>query len=364
MVMNRIDNVNDKVDKIRKILSESNFDAIEITSQANFSYISGGRGFIGLASTVACGSLLITQEKVVLISENIEIDRLYNEQLDAHPQVEKQSFPWDKPQKRALIMEELTKNLRLASENDLAAELFSIRTVMTPYDIDQMKQLSLESASILENICKTLTPGMTEYELAGQISKALWEQNIEPITILIGFDERALSYRHPVMNGAKLKNYALIGICARRNGLITSISRDVLIEADKAMMEKHTKCAYVNAAFLDNLEIGSTLGQVYQKAVAVYAKEGYPGEEKFHHQGGLTGFIPRELKAMSESMHRIRENELYAFNPTLQGAKVEDTVLVTKEGIVNLTDTGNYTYVDIEINGKTYKTPTVYVVKK
>lgn len=362
--MNRTDSVKYKVDCIRHMLKKQGYDALEIQSQANFSFVTGGRGFIGLASTAACASLFITPEKVVLVSENIESDRLYTEQLDRNPIIEKRAYPWDVPQKRHEIVNELTKNLKLATEQEVATELFNLRTIMTPYDTQQLERLSLETAKILESICKELVPGITDYGLAGEISKALWAHNIEPITLLIGFDERALAYRHPVMHGAVLKNYALVGVCARRNGLIVSISRDVLIEADPVMIDKHVKCAHVHATFMDGLQIGRSLGRVYQEAVAVYAEQGYPQEETLHHQGGLTGFVPRELKAVARSQHVIRENEVYAFNPTLQGAKVEDTVLVTGQGLKNLTHTGTYCYLDVEVNNTTYTTPTVYVIKK
>ncbi len=362
--MKKSENIHYKVERIREILKNRGYDALEINSQVNFSYVTGGRGFIGLASTVSCGSLIITPQKVILVSENIESERLYVEQLNQEPFIEKKACFWDEPEKRTEFIKELKEQYNLASEDDIATELFMLRTVMTSWDSECIQKLSIEAARVLEEICKGLAVGVSDYALAGQISKALWERNIEPITILIGFDERALAYRHPVMHGAVLKNYALVGICARRNGMITSISRDVLIKADALMIEKHRKCACVNAMFLNGLQMGERLGAVYQKAIDVYAQEGFLGEEKLHHQGGLTGFVPRELKAVRQSNHVIRENEVYAFNPTIQGAKVEDTVMTTKDGVRNLTYTGTYNYIDVNIDDKTYKIPTVYVIKE
>ncbi len=67
---------------------------------------------------------------------------------------------------------------------------------------------------------------------------------------------------------------------------------------------------------------------------------------------------------MSDSTHVVRENEVYAFNPTLQGAKVEETVLVTNQGITTLTHTNDYRYEEVRLNGTLYKIPTVFVINE
>lgn len=353
-----------KIEAIRTSLKEKQFDGIEIKSQANFSLITRGRGFIGLASTLACGSLFITLDHIYLVTENIEANRLFNEQLGENPLIKVLAFPWDEPNKRAVIVGVITGGLKIASENDLETELFTLRTIMSTYDLKEYQKLCLEAAEILESICKNLKRGMSEYELAGIIAHDLWRANIEPITTLIGFDERAQLYRHPVMHGNLLKNYALVGICGRRNGLIVSISRDVLIDKDEEMMLKHAKCAMVNAAFTNRLKVGNSLEDVFINGVNQYGEQGYPLEYKEHHQGGLTGFIPREIRANAGCIHIISENEVYAFNPTIQGAKCEDTVLVTNDGVKVMTYTGNYDYVTCEIDGEKTINSTVFVINK
>ena len=362
--MNKNENFLYKLGEIRRILREKNYDGLEIKSQANFSFLTRGRGFIGLASVASCGSLLITFDKVYLVTENIEVMRLYEEQLDENPLIELLSFPWNEGEKRNEAIEKVTSNLKIASEGDIERELFEIRTLISQYDYEDYKDLCQEATIALEDICKNIKKGVTEYQLAGEIAKELWARNIEPITILIGFDERALKRRHPVMIGNALKNYALVGICGRRNGLIVSISRDVLINEDKEMEEKHRKCAMVNAAFLNSLKIGNTLEEVFDAGVKQYEKEGYPLEYLKHHQGGLTGFVPRELRANKGCLHKVRENEAYAFNPTIQGSKCEDTVFVTENGIENLTYTGNYSYVECNMGNEKIIVPTVYVINR
>ena len=351
-----------KIKALREILDRMGYDGVEIKSQANFSFITRGRGFIGLASTIACCSLFITRERVCLVGENIDAKRVYQEQLLSNPKVELMAFPWDEPSKRGVMVDEITAGKRMAQESDIEPELFKIRTLLSEHDKEDFRRLCLETAQLVENICKNLTPGIREYELAGVISKELWCNNIEPITLLVAFDERAMQYRHPVMTGNLLKNYALVGICGRRNGLIVSLTRNVLLTPDMEMMEKHSKCIRVNGAIWNSLKVENKVSDTFKSAMEQYGLEGYPLEYKEHHQGGLTGFIPRELRATLECSHVIRAGEAYAYNPTIQGAKVEDTILVTEEGLEILTYTGSYAYEMCEVDGKQVALPTVYII--
>lgn len=353
----------DKVEEIRQIIRDKKADALIINSQANFSYVTRGRGFIGLASIASCCSLILTMDEVYIVSDNIESNRLIVDQIGQDKFVKVLDYPWNNPQQKDELFYSILGSKIVLSEDDVAKELFMLRTVFSDSDIEDYKRLCAESAIILEKICKNdIVKGMSEYELAGVISKKLWEENIEPITILIGFDERAFKFRHPVMAGAQLENYALIAICARRNGLIASLTRNILVETDEELLEKHKKCAYVDAVFTHSIKAGNNIRNLYKEASRAYKKVGYEGEQNYHHQGGLTGFVPRELKADDNSDHIIRNNEAFAFNPSLQGAKTEDTILLTKDGVEVMTYTGSYTYVDIEIDGIVYQKPTAYVL--
>ncbi|MCG8499682.1 MAG: hypothetical protein MJB12_04640 [Firmicutes bacterium] len=50
-----------------------------LNNQNHFSWLTGGRGFIGLAATAACGVLMVTHDRVFLAGDNIEAARLYHE---------------------------------------------------------------------------------------------------------------------------------------------------------------------------------------------------------------------------------------------------------------------------------------------
>jgi Xaa-Pro aminopeptidase len=226
----------------------------------------------------------------------------------------------------------------------------------------EYEDICAAAAREVEAACRTLRAGMTEYELAGELSRRFWTHNLEPITLLIGFDERARQFRHPVPVGAVLKNYALIAVCVRRRGLVASLTRLVSLSRDETMMERQRAAAYVDAVLCSYTVAGADLAAVFEKGVEAYAAQGWEGEWKHHHQGGLTGYAPRELKGRRDVRHTVRIGEAYSWNPSVQGAKSENTILVLEKGYKNLTHTGAYQYLEFEINRKTVLTENILVL--
>jgi Xaa-Pro aminopeptidase len=99
--------------------------------------------------------------------------------------------------------------------------------------------------------------------------------------------------------------------------------------------------AKVEAAALDASRPGVTLGSVYASIAAAYASAGHPSAEDLHHQGGSCGYLSRDVVARPGSREVIAPWSAVAWNPSLPGAKIEDTILVTDSGaeeIVTLDD--------------------------
>jgi len=76
---------------------------------------------------------------------------------------------------------------------------------------------------------------------------------------------------------------------------------------------------------------------VLEQIRAAYQAIGRPQEFENHHQGGLTGYKSREVLAHPNSPIRLEVGMALAWNPSLPGAKVEDTFLLSDNGLENLT---------------------------
>jgi Xaa-Pro aminopeptidase len=88
----------------------------------------------------------------------------------------------------------------------------------------------------------------------------------------------------------------------------------------------------VDRAYLAASQAGATLGEAFRAGEQAYTAAGYYGDWEEHHQGGITGYAGREVFATEDSDTTIDSGTVLAWNPTVPGAKSEDTVLLSGGG--------------------------------
>ncbi|HEX2843644.1 MAG TPA: M24 family metallopeptidase, partial [Candidatus Limnocylindria bacterium] len=142
----------------------------------------------------------------------------------------------------------------------------------------------------------------------------------------------------PLPTDRSLAHRAMVVLVAERWGLHAALTRFVeLREPDAELAGRIRKADAVHAAMLDATRPGLTLGDVLAAAQAAYADAGHPDEWQLHHQGGIIGYQGRERIATPGDATPIREGMAFAWNPSIAGAKAEETVLLGPGGLEVLT---------------------------
>jgi antitoxin VapB len=118
------------------------------------------------------------------------------------------------------------------------------------------------------------------------------------------------------------------------------------------LRRKSEAVAEVDAAFIAATRPGRTLGEIFEIAQGVYAKTGFADEWTLHHQGGPAGFEPREYVAVPGSPDVVAARQTYAWNPSITGAKSEDTVLVGEDGNEVLTTIPDWPLLSVSVEGR------------
>lgn len=345
--MTRNEECMEKLLKIRIMLKEKKLRGVLIKKQANFSWLTaGGRGFIGLASENACGVLLVTLEDAYLVANNIEGPRLIAEELPADIFRLIEVRWWHDGD----MLTSLEKEFGTLSDDSVLDQWFKQkRTHLFPSEIKRYKKLGSMAAQDMEKGCRRVEPGMSEQEIAGLISAGLWGNQIEPITLLVAADDRSCQYRHYVPTAKKAEKGFIASVCARRGGLVVSATR--IVGFDSHFAEGYRKLLEVERVAFEETRAGNTLKEVFDSIRSAYMDIGFEEEWKKHHQGGMTGYLAREYRADSSGQIAVTASQAFAWNPSLPGAKCEDTILTMPDGTIDILTPCSETWPFVELGG-------------
>jgi Xaa-Pro aminopeptidase len=348
-------------------LRAENLDGILLKRNENIAWLTGGAVQLRVLTPNETGvaSLLVTAEgaRYYLTTAN-EAPRLHDEEfgaLDFEPVI----FPWyaDDTAETAL---RLSRD-QVASDTPMPgfahANLFPLRASLQPTEITRLRWLGAHTGAAVTEVLKNLKKGMTEFEMEAQVAQALLSRGILPSVYLMAADERIFKYKHAAARGKKLEKYGMLNLCARRWGLSVSITRFAHFGALPADLEaKFHAAAQVNAALLDATRVGATSAELFRVAKDAYAREGFAGDEQMHHQGGPTGYWEREWIATPDGTGRVMNNQAFAWNPSVRGGKVEDTVLLSDGRIELITLTPELPALASNANGNSYPASGVLIL--
>jgi len=353
-----------KLERIHKLRTQFKLDALLFRQSCNFAWATGGAAsYINTADTIGNASLLITSTGRYVITNNIEASRLMDEEGLANQGWELQATPWYGQND---VISTLTKGMKLGTDFnlpsalDISTEIAQVRSQLTMKEGQRFRELAALCAQGMQAAVYGVRPGMTEFEIAGGLSKEIESRGVQAIVNLIATDDRIFSYRHPLPTSRKLQRYAMLIVCGRKWGLICSVTRLVHFgRLPDEIRRKAEAVARIDAEMIAATRPNKTLGDVFHAAQAAYAWNGFPDEWQLHHQGGSAGYAPREVTATPGSTIPILKGQAFAWNPSITGTKSEDTILVGEHTNEILTEMADWPTIDIKIGSQIIKRPAI-----
>lgn len=191
--------------------------------------------------------------------------------------------------------------------------------------------------------------------MAARVAADLLAQHITPSVVLMAADERIFRYKHAVPRKGVLRKYGMLNLCARRDGMVASITRFVHFGAvPDELAANFERAAQINAELLHASRGGATSAALYAVAAKGYAAVGFPDGITLHHQGGPCGYLERDWVATPGGTQTLGSTQGLAWNPSLHGAKAEDTALLHAGSIEILTATPDLPVIETEVAGNVY----------
>ena len=358
-----------KEKQLRDFIDKKGLMGIVLSTREFFSWITGGSvDYIIETTGIGVVDLLFTADSKYCIASKIERFRIMEEELDGleYKLIE---FDWWATSSSEIV-EGIIGKESFGADTDFSGginvyeDLKPLRYSLQPVEVERFKKSSIECAEALENTCRSIHRGMTEFEVCGTLLKNAMDRGIESTVALVASDERISKYRHPIPKDKKIDKYVLVVICGRREGLITSCTRFVHFgEPPAEIRDKHSRIVKVDAEFISNTIPGRKVSDVFKCAMEMYEEIGYKDQWKFLHQGGPAGYSIRDYHGTPTVKGVVVMNQAFAWNPSVPGTKSEDTIIAKEGGPEIISSTGNWPMVEVRAkNGMMLERPDILVL--
>jgi len=354
------DEIGVKKQQLVELMAKGNLAGLLLSRHENVAWATGGQVDMRVAIPAATGSAAVFVRKdgrAFYLTTTNEAPRMHDEEfgeLAFEPVV----LPWTDG-------DYVKAARRLAGEGAIGADTYeanceivylaALRSQLQPAEIERYRLLGAMTARVVEDVVLHLEPGVTEHEISAMTASRLIQRAILPSVLLMAVDDRILKYKHALPRGGRLERFGMVNLCARKWGLVISITRFVHFgPMPQSLYNGFDAATKVNAALLHATRAGATAARLFAVAKDAYAAAGLPGEEQLHHQGGATGYGEREWVATPKGTEIVLNRQAFAWNPSAQGGKVEDTVLLRDGSIEVLTETTQFPSVVTAVGGESY----------
>jgi antitoxin VapB len=363
--------IEDKMLRLKNFLSENKLDGILLTQVRNVYWATAGlaNNQIVLNKDAGAASLLILKSgKKYLICNGAEADRMMDESLHELG-YELIQYNWYESNSVKDVRGEIIKqfgkigsDINYPNTLNVADKFKTLRYSLNKYEVIRYKYVAEQSTEAVAEVCMNIKPGMNEFEIESMTANALHNRQILPTVLLTAVDERIYKYRHALPGGVKLRKYAMINICAEKWGMPIAVTRFVHFgQIPEELKIKLEKTAIVNAHYQELTRPGISASEIFENMKEWYKSVGFENEWKLHHQGGAIGYDDREWVIYPGIKEVVQNNQAFAWNPTITGAKVEETIIVNENGFEVITKSPNWPMIIVELNGKKYPQPNILV---
>jgi antitoxin VapB len=370
----RADEVAEKLERVRAHLAGSGNSGALFTRQFLVSWITAGMEDVILRG--ADGSFvwaLVTADDAYLVTSNIEAARLGVEEGPAELGFELIGVPWYEGHFQSALADlcDVGKLLNDGEGPGAAAadDLQALRLSLTAGETERVRVLGADTCNALEEGMRRFEAGMSGRDLCAEVAFRLDSQGIFPFAVLVGGDERRAIFRHPTVSSDPLERDALVVVVGVRGGLNVALTRTASVgEPEATLAERHVVAGEAEARAIEATRPGATYGDALQAQIDAYETHGYHDEWRNHTQGGPIGYGAREfgvapLAAPDRYTRQpVEVGHAVAWNPTVQGAKSEDTFLVGESGNELITNSDGWPSITVPTAAGSFQRPAILQV--
>jgi Xaa-Pro dipeptidase len=327
---------NSRRQKALEFMDRLGVGAIVLKSPANFAWYTGGaNNRVNYSAPLGAALVLLTPDDEFVVTNNIEFERMREEQVQ---DMEVVQHPWYEGAE-ALIRDlsegrTLGADFAMEGARNISSDIAPLRHVLDTEATRRYGQVGKRTAEAIREAAEFLRPGMDEREAEASLVYCCTRRGLSVPVALVAADERIARYRHPVSHGEKPHRRIMLAVSAEQYGLHASLTLFVHFEKPGEKFERRqTACEGILSRMREEAtKPGRSLAEAFADCRGFYAEAGFPDEWRLHHQGGIAGYTSREVIASPQTPQSIEEGQAFAWNPSITGAKAEETFVLTGEG--------------------------------
>lgn len=340
-------------------MEQKKLDAIFINSYENYQYFSGFNG--------SNAFLLITQDQTLFFTDQRYTTQA-EEQTDAFEVItygtdqfailkehvnrctihtigfESMSMP-------VQLFQQLQQHFPNYKWEALTSEFLNIRKIKDAYEIERTKEAIAISDQAFADLIPVIQPGMTEKEVLIEleyIKMKLGNESPAFGTIVASDIRAALPHAQPSNNEVKMNDLLLIDYGVTYKGYMSDMTRTIWVgEPSKEMQKIYDLVMVALEEAVAAVRPGITAHELDAVARNVFLDAGV---EQYSLRGlghGVGLQIHENPRVVINGEEVIEENMIFTIEPGLYlpgkgGVRIEDMVLVTKDGCDVLTNTNRH----------------------
>lgn len=341
--------------KIREILEIKKLDAVLISNKYNIRYISGFSGGTGYLYISRKKNLILTDFRYTIQAQGesdgfdvLEIKESYSKEIaklakeDSLKQIglEGNNIFFEDYIK---LRDEL-KGIKLTSIGDSLSEIRSIKTVE---ELEYIKKAESIGDIAFQKILNWMKPGMTELEVAAYIEYIMKSNGAEALsfdTIVASGIHSSMPHAVPTHKRLEQGDFVTMDFGCVYKGYCSDMTRTIVIgKASEKQKEIYEIVLEAQLRVLDFIKAGYQGKEIDKVARDFIYQAGYEGcfGHGLGHSVGL--FIHEEPSLSIREERIIQENVVETIEPGIYikgfgGVRIEDLVVVTKNGCENYTN--------------------------
>lgn len=228
----------------------------------------------------------------------------------------------------------------------------SLRLPLTPLEVQRIRRLSRVVVHAVEVTAGHLRPGMTEADVAGEVSHRLLKRTVTPVRIQVCADGRNERYRHWSFGEDPIESFATITCVARRWGLHAGVSRTVALgQIPDRLQRSHELAALAYSAGIWFSRPGSTLRDIWTRVRRIYEKFGLANEWQLADQADVLGYRSSEIQLTPDADFELQAPVAIFWHPSAGPAMLGDSVLVQEQGCERLTHSDLWPPLIVRVKG-------------